>query len=322
MIASDDGAQLAVLDTGHIRIINARSLQPCAEIGIEGGTERNDIAFAGNRLIVMTRYGKRSTLYMIDTRDPRGPQKLGELVWRSGARMLAATAHHVLMLTQSSIMLVNLDPIEIAVLPVRDAIGAASRLGNDRFIIASECAIEEWDAVDRKPTRRLELEGKLDPQFVGGNALRLWMIRRSEPDQIDVVSFTRNAPRRYTLAEPVKCLDVHARGDLLVAIGAETGMPFVIDLAQAEPVLRIGLPSVERATWLGRGRRIAFAPLGGALGVHHVPGSTESDADLTPEPETPNAPRDNLSARLAAWRAKQPGPRAVRNVRPANHKLA
>jgi hypothetical protein len=310
VIASDDGAQLAFLETSRVLIVDVRTMRPCAEIGIEGGREHNDLAFAGGRLLVMTRYGARSTLYMIDTRDPRGPQKLGELVWRAGARMLAATAQHVLLMTQSSMMLVNLDPIEISVLPVRGAIGAASRLGSDRFIIASEGTVEEWDAALRKPTRRLRVDRRTDPQFVGGNSLRLWMIRRSEPDHIDVVSPTRNGSRRYALAEPVRSVDVHARGDLIAAIGAETGMPFVIDLALPDPVVRTGLPSVDYVTWLGRGRRLAFWPIGGALGVHRVPGSTESDADLTPEPERiasdPDATLadDNLSARLAAWRAK------------------
>lgn len=276
MIASDDGSQLALVEQSRVLLVSLPGLRPCAQIGIDGGRAHNDIAYAGEHLVVLTRYGQRATVHVI---DPRGrPRKVRELVWRGAARILAATAHHVLIATEDSTLLITLDPVELVVLPVRGRVTAACRLGNDRFIIATARAVEEWDAVTRTRTRKVELERRCDPQLVGGNALRFWMIQRSDPDQIDVVTLARNAHRRFTLVEPVRSLSVHARGDLAVAIGAETGMPFVIDLAQPDPVTRLGLPSVEEVTWIGRGRTLVFAPVGGAVALHRVPSSTESEA--------------------------------------------
>lgn len=309
MIANDDGSQLALVDDARVLIVDIPALRASAEITIEGGAGANDVAFAGDTLVVLTRHGGRATLFVV---DPRGPKQLGELAWRGPARILAACARHVLIGTATSTVLVGLDPLEVSPLPVRGAVTAASRLGGDRFIVASEGVLEEWDAVTRTPSRRLKLDRRYDPQLVGGNALRFWMIRRSEPDQIDVVTLARHAPRRFALVEPVKSLAVHARGDLALAIGAETGMPFVIDLAQADPISRIGLPSVREIAWTGRGRTIAFVPLGGALALLRVPGTTQSEADVAAAPkfiapEASCALTDDLRARLAAWRARQQG---------------
>ena len=81
MIATDDGSLLAMTEQSRILLVSLPGLRPCAEIRIDGGRERNDVAFAGERLVVLTRYGQRATLHVVDPRGQRGPRKIGELVW-------------------------------------------------------------------------------------------------------------------------------------------------------------------------------------------------------------------------------------------------
>jgi hypothetical protein len=75
----------------------------------------------------------------------------------------------------------------------------------------------------------------------------------------------------------VLAVAVHARGDLLAAIGARSGVPFLADLAQPDPVTRPTLPPVNAIAWAGRGRTLALASVAGGLALHRVPGITESD---------------------------------------------
>ena len=213
MIASDDGNLVACLEPSRIAIYDLPSLRNATEIAIDGGAHHNDAVFCGPHLVVLTR-STTTNLYVIAIRGPRGPRKLEQVALRGAARILAATARHVLVATPYSTVLVSLEPLEMTVLPLRGPATAASRLGNDRFIIASEGVLEEWDANLRAPSRRLRLDRRYDPQFVGGNALRFWTIRRAEPDQIDVVSLSRYTARRHALGERVQTVSVHAPPEL------------------------------------------------------------------------------------------------------------
>jgi hypothetical protein len=267
MVASDDGAQLARVLLSRVVIYQVPSLLELSQLGIVGCAARNDIAFAGKRLIVLAR-DATSLLHVVNTRAPRGPRLVGAVELHGAARILATAGRHVLVATPSATVVVDIDTLTYAALPMRDAVHAAARLAGERFLIARDGMLEEWDAEARAPTRRLKFRRGCDPKFVGGNSLRWWMIPRTEPDKIDVVSLARDQVWRYPLVEPVRRVSVHIHGDHVLAIGAETGMPFMIDLARrTEVVTRVGLPSVDDVTWIDSGRRFGFAPVGGALAL-------------------------------------------------------
>ncbi len=316
LIASPSGTQVGVVEPGRVTILGVPDLAPVAEVGIDGGMENHDVGFAGERLVVLSRAGVISTLHVV---DPTGPTKLGEVPYRVFTRIAAIAGDLVLTTGGGATLIVDCGKVAASPLPLRGAITAAGRLGPDRFVIAAAGVVEEWDGYKRAPGRRIRLDRPIDLLHVGGNANRIWMINRDEPNRIDVVTLASSSTRRYELPEPPRRISVHERGDLLAVVGETTGLPFVIDLARPHAVIRIETAPVLDLVWLGRSRTLVLQPIGGPLELLTLPASADGtdEEELEPAPVKPApAPvadpsnerpptqwsREDISARLAAWR--------------------
>ena len=332
LVADLRGSTVAVIEPGQVMILNAPSLEAAAELGIAGDLDDHDIEFVGEtgRLAVLSRISGSSTLHVV---DPAGPTKLGEVRFRVPARIACTAGEYVLVTAGTSTFVVDVtaaEPVALP-LPVRGEVTAAGRIGPHRFVLTVSGVIEEWDALTRAPGRRLRLDRPLDPLFVGGNALRIWMVPRGEPEHIDLVMLTSRSTRRIELPEPVASIDAHDNGDTLALIGARTRSAYVVDLTRASSVVKIERGAMTDIAWLGRGHTLVLKPAGGALELVKVavavappPGDEVSPGEspplrgrgVPPSDESEDAPprvvederpparwtREDIDERLAAWR--------------------
>ena len=332
IVADLRGSAIAVIEPGQVVILSVPSLEPGAELGIAGDLADHDVEFVGEtgRLAVLSRITGTSTLHVV---EPAGPTKLGEVRFRVPARIASTAGEYVLVTAGSATFVVDVtaaEPVALP-LPVRGEVTAAGRIGPHRFVLTVSGVIEEWDALTRAPGRRLRLDRPLDPLFVGGNALRIWMVPRGEPEHIDLVMLTSRSTRRIELPEPVASIDAHDHGDTLALIGARTRSAYVVDLTRASSVVKIERGAMTDVAWLGRGHTLVLKPAGGAIELVKVavavtpePGDEGSPVESPPlrgrgvplgdepedapprvvEDELPPArwTREDITERLAAWR--------------------
>ncbi|HEY6174997.1 MAG TPA: hypothetical protein VIX73_11155, partial [Kofleriaceae bacterium] len=140
------------------------------------------------------------------------------------------------------------------------AVPLAAGVAASQFVVALPAAIEEWDPQSRVPTRRFRLPRAAAITGVGGSERVLWMTTQQEPARIDVIPlFNRSQPRAHDLPEPIASIAGHPRSDLVVCIGGETGVLYVVDLdgrARMRTLAPDGLDHVESAA-LAVGRTIS-----------------------------------------------------------------
>jgi len=339
LTASPDGGLVGVIEPGRVVVLSIPELMPVAEIGIEGKLDDNDVVFVGGRLIVLNRSGAQPRLHVV---DPTGPTKVGEVSFRVPMRIVAVTGDHVLATGGGTTAIVDLAKTEpiATTLPVRGILNAAGPMGPAGFVIASGSILEEWDAVARKPLRRLRLGRPLDPEFVGGHADRVWMISRRAPQRIEIIALTKRSSHDIELVAAPHRVVANAQGDLLVMICGETCSTYVVDIAHRVPPLRIDRGPMCDVAWLGA-HTLVLQPLGQPLEllsiprpVEHVLPAHEVDVpapahqaerdrhrDAADEPEAEVPPtrwtREEISQRLTAWR-KRVASRAAPSVEPSH----
>ena len=332
VVADLRGSAIAVIESGKVVILNAPGLEVTAELGIPGDLDDHDVDFVGEtgRVAVLSRTRGTSMLHIV---DPAGPTKLGEVQLRVAVRLACTSGSYVLLTAGTSSFVVDVtapDPVALP-MPVRGEVTAAGRLGAHGFVLTVSGAIEEWDALTKAPARRLRLDRPLDPLFLGGNAVRIWLIPRGEPASIDIVMLTSRSTRRIELPEPVAAVDAHDHGDTIALIGARTRGVYIVDLTRASAVVKIDPRPVTDIAWLGRGHTLVIKPVGGPVelvkvAISAVPASSDEASQGEPPPvrgkdvppgadpgEAPrrvvaggSAParwtREDIDERLAAWR--------------------
>ena len=327
LVASLRGNAITLAQPGFVLVLELPNLEPIAELGIPGDLDDHDLGYNddGGRLAVLSRGSKTSTLHVV---DPTGPTKLGEVELRGSARMVVMAGSHALVHANNGMFVVDIsaDKLTATALPVRGNFTVAGRLGPDRFVLAIGGALEEWDANKRAPGRRLRLDQALDPLYVGGNALQIWMVPKKHPEMIDVISLAARSTRRIELPEPVAHIAPHPNGYLLAAIGAISRNAFVVDMSRAKTVARVDGGAMTDVAWIGRNATLVIKPVGAAMELVTIaPGdapidstardeelSTPEDVDVRPPPPVTEPPptqwtRDDIAARLAAWREKHTG---------------
>jgi hypothetical protein len=283
LAVSDAGLFAATVDAGCVTVFDSGLCSMISEIGIAGSGDANDVAFVGAqpRLVVLARAASRTLLHVI---DPTGPRKLGELVLPAGSRIGAVGGDQVFVLaTPSGIIDVSRTDLQFAQISVRTAVTAASALGPDQFLLASAGALEEWTTVHNlpKPTRRLRFGSPIEAQRIGGNAQRVWVLPRRDPDRIEVISLGNRSTRTIQLPEPAARVAGHASGNALIAIGAGTASAYVVNLAKIEPPARIDHGPVHDAVWFGPGRSLLIWPVDRSPEVVASP-CEPADADREP----------------------------------------
>jgi len=322
LVASATGL-LAQIELGRVVVLELPDVSAVAEIGLAGDVDDHDVAFIGSRLVVLSRAGNESTLHSI---DPRGPTKLGEAKFRGAARIVARTGEALLVTagTTTSIVELTRDEPSVHVLALRGTITAAGTIDNN-FLVCISAVLEEWDPSTRKPARRLRIDTAIDPWLIGGNSRRVWIVSRRHPDQIDVLNLEKRSSRRIELPEVITRVVPHPGGDMVVAVAGTRGYLVSID-RQHEPVLPIE-QAISDVAWLGRRYTLAVRPLDGAIGLLSLPGDDEivvakppppppRPAVAPPPPPEPEPPpptespspsqwtREDIAARLAAWRQR------------------
>jgi hypothetical protein len=339
IVADLPGAAIAVVEPGQVVVLDSRTIEPTAELGIPGDVDDHDVAFVGEtgRLVVLSRSAGTSTLHIV---DPTGPTKLGEVVLRVAARIASTSGEYVLITTGSVTYAIDVTAAtpSASPLPIRGDVSAAGRMGGHRFVLAVSGVFEEWDALTRSPHRRLRLDRPLDPLFVGGNLHRVWSVSKQEPQFIDLVMLATRSTRRIELPEPIAKVDAHANGYTLAVIGAQTRSIYIVDMTRASAIPRLERGAMTDIAWLGEGNTLVLKPVGEPIELLTVAVSPELGEDAAPpaqppvrgrRPAVPEMPepdaqprvvedelpparwtREDISERLAAWRNRYATPEA------------
>lgn len=289
------GGQLAALvQPSRVIVLALPSLLPYAELGIEGDHESTDVAFTedGTRIVVVARAATLTQLHAI---DPTGPDKVGDLVLRGAARLVAVAGSHAVLATATATHVVDLAklPLTTHVLPLRAPLAAAARVGATRLLVASSGSIEEWDIVTRAPAKRLRVDRPIDPVGVGGNPQRIWMVLRNAPRCVDIISLANRSTRRIELPEELVHAIPHPSGDLLVSVGASR-TAYLLDLARERAPITLDCGPVWDAAWLGPTSLLAN-PVEGRLAIVSTPvfGRTTAPAfDVPDAGELDDAPAE------------------------------
>jgi hypothetical protein len=273
VVVSADGRLAAIVEPTRVVVVRLAGLVTEAEIGIEGGADANDVAFAGTpgRLIVLAHSHARTCLHLI---EPTGPRQLGELQFRMPTRIVAVSGRHVLLANSVSTALVDVFNDELVAIQLRSrlVISAAGAFGPDRFILSARGVFEECDARTGAPARRFRFNEPVTAQHLGGNQRRIWSILRSRSGQIDVLSLVGGRqPEHILLPEPARRVAADAEHDLLLVIGSQTGGGFVVDLGR-RTVKVLDHGRIDDAVWQGGTAAIVLAAAGRPLAV--VPWST------------------------------------------------
>lgn len=339
IVTDPRGSSIGLVQPGVVTVLGVPSLEPIAELGIPGALEDHDVGYVGEsgRMAVLSRTASRALLHVV---DPAGPTKIGEVVFHSQASIASIAGDRVLVCAGGATSVVDASaPALVATpLPVRGHVTAAGRIVANRFVLAINGVLEEWDAHVRAPTRRLRVGHPLDPIFVGGNAQQLWMVPRGQPEIVDVVALSTRSTRRIELPEPVLRIDAHPGGTWLAVLGARTRSAFVVDIARMIAV-RVEAGPISDLAWLGHSQTLVIKPSDAPLELRAIAApdlgpvrARASTAEPSPpaddEPPVPPVPpvaapavasepsptrwsRDDISERLAAWRAKHAGSAAA-----------
>jgi hypothetical protein len=228
VIASPDGALVAVVEPGRIVVVDLAgtppATRPIAELGITTAVDQTDVAWLGAppRLLVLARHPAHSTVHLIDL---DGPRVRAELQIDGAIRLGATVGSHALVIgTTSTAVLTageaHLTPYQFPGRAAPMAAGAAAR----QFVVAVPGAIEEWDPQQRAPRRRIRLVKPQAIAQVGGTERVVWMTTQHEPARIDVLTHAnRVQPRVHELPEPIGHVAAHPQRDALVCLGRQTG---------------------------------------------------------------------------------------------------
>jgi hypothetical protein len=324
LVGSPEGGQIGVYEPGRVFVLMIPDLTPIAEIGTEGDLDDNDIAFVGKRLIVLSRSVDQTRLHIV---DPTGPTKVGEVSFRMPMRIAAVAGDHALAMGGGHTAIIDLTKTEpvATTLPVRGSVSAAGPMGRSGFVLASGDVLEEWDAVTRKPLRRLRLGRPLEPAFVGGHADRVWMISRQAPRHVEIITLTKRSSHTIELVAEPHHIAANAQGDLLAMICGGARSTYVVDVARRVPPLRIDRGPMGGIAWSGT-HTLVLQPLGQPLELLSIPrpveqvlGTHEVEAPAPAQPiertrqrastaEAELSPtrwsREEISQRLAAWRER------------------
>jgi hypothetical protein len=330
IVASLQGTAVALVQPNIVAVLELPNLDPVTELAIPGELDELDVGYvdSSGRLAVLSRGAKTSTLHVV---DPVGPAKLGEVEYRGAATIEGIAGDHVLVATADGLSVVDVTAEKLVAhpLPVRGRFTVAGRCGPDRFVLAVGGVLEEWDPARRAPGRRLRLDQALDPVFVGGNEQQVWAIPRKQPDAIDVISLAQRSTRRIALPEPVAAVAAHPSGFLLAVIGETSRNAFIVDLTRSKSIARVDGGAMTDVAWLGHTPTLVIKPIGAPLELVTIasgeaatpavmrerpstPPLAETDAEelvVQSAPPTPEVPptqwsREDISHRLAAWRAK------------------
>jgi hypothetical protein len=335
LVTSVRGDRGAAIEPGRVVVFDLPGLVASAEITLHGGLEHSDVTFAGElgRLLVLTRDAGQAVLYIV---DPAGPEKLAELAFAGEARILGVAGIYVVVATAASTFVLDVTRVDLepVALPMRRAPTAVGQLRGDRLLLATAGVLEEWSLAQRAPTRRLHLERPVEPCFLGGTPQRIWVIPRSAPDSLELVTLATRATRRIELPEPAAVALPHPSMDLVAMIGAHSRAGFVVNLTRSKPIVRLDAGPLRDLAWVGRGLSLVVKPQDRSLelvavtedqptastvdrgGARERPTETALRQIETPlesgdaEASATQWTRDEISARLAAWRQRfQPGER-------------
>lgn len=297
-------AHIALVEQDRVVVLEMPELVARAEIGTSSDSQ--DVAFVGkDRLAVLVRGGDQSTLYVV---DPAGPTKLGEVTFRGATRIAAVAGDHVLAIGAGGAVIVDVSqPEPVATpLPIRGAVTAAGRIDHHAFVIVAGGVVQEWDAAKRAPVRRVRLDRPLDCRFIGGNAKRIWMIPRDEPDHLDLVALATKTTRRLELPEAPAALVPHEAGDLLAMIGADTRSVYLVDVASRRPAKLVDRGPISGLAWIGRDTLVLHGQ-DRELGLVQIPIERPAEPhDLDPEPGASDRWRPKAS--VEEWPANEPAP--------------
>lgn len=339
LAVSVDGSLGAIQESSRISIVDlAEAGVAFAEIGI--GANRTDIGWVGTlpRLLVVSQLPTHTSVHLI---DPHGPRTLAETKLEVGSRLVATVGSHALIGGPRSVVLaIGEAAITQYQMPSRTLPRAAGAAAN-MFVVSLGTAIEEWDPGTRMPRRRFRLPGTAAIGALGGSDRVLWTTSPATPNRIDVIPLVnRGQPKQHELAEPIASLSSHPRSDLLVAVGAESGRVYVIDLDGRGATRE--LPGVAKADAaalvVGRGTAVLAVRAGEPLVLAALDGRaveparrTSSSAaiavpvveepvksSLYDEEDAPVVKDDSLSSRIGGWRerraAAKPAPVAFANA--------
>lgn len=327
VVVSADGGLAAVVEPTRIAVVRLADLVVEAEIGIEGGADANDVAFAGAppRLVVLAHTAQRTCLYLI---DPIGPRKISDLQFRAPMRIAAVSGRHVLLagIASTAIIDVSKDVLVPTQLNSRLAISAAGAFGADRFILSVGGAFEECDSRTGAPARRFRFSEPVTAQYLGGNQRRIWSMARARSQQINLISLTGGRhPDPVELPEPTRRVAADADHDLLLVIGDRTGGGYVVDLGLRK-VTALERGRIDDAAWQGgtcalvlavSGQRLERVPWSASVEPLHPESEAEPDDDhgrVAPRPAPPSkaapAPRPSVAT-------DAPAPASVATAAPA-----
>jgi hypothetical protein len=267
-------SQVALVEGARISILELPDLTTRSEVVLND--EDFDVAFvAEDRLAILVRGTAQCVLHIV---EQSGPTKLAELVMRSQARIATVGTTHLVATAGVVTTIVDLSKEELKAyqLPIRVPLSAAGALEAHQFVIVAGGVIEEWDGVTRAPMRRIRLDRTLDCSYVGGNAKRIWMVLRDEPDHIDLVTLATKACRRLELPEPPAALVVHPSGNRLAVLGSDTQSAYVVDLSSRQIPKLVDRGPITNIAWAGIDR-LVLRTQDGMLALVTVPPPEKSD---------------------------------------------
>src|SRR5687768_17108218 len=155
VVASCDGALLAILFSDRVIVAALPALEPIAEIGLDPSAMTHDIGFGAHpRQLVLI---SGSSLHVIDV---DGPDVLAQCSLASPGRLAAIVGDHALVLVHGAPFVVNLAASELRAtrLSVRGTVAAAGTLGDQHVIACVGGVLEEWDLQVAAPVRRIRLD--------------------------------------------------------------------------------------------------------------------------------------------------------------------
>lgn len=261
-------SQVALVEGARISILELPGLTTRSEIAMSD--ENFDVAFvAAERVAILVRGAAQSTLHVV---DPAGPTKLAELEIRSQARIAAVGRTHLVVTAGVVTTIVDLSTEELKAyqLPIRVPLSAAGSLDTHQFVIVAGGVIEEWDGVTRAPMRRIRIDRALECSYVGGNAKRIWMVLRDEPEHIELVTLATKTTRRLELPEAPSALAIHPSGNRLAMLGTETQSAYVVDLSSRRIPKLVDRGPITNIAW-GGSDRLVLRTQDGVLALVTVP---------------------------------------------------
>lgn len=249
---ASDGTLAAIHEPLRVVVVEVPGCAAFAEVGIDPDARDSQIAWVGAppRVIVMARYDDHSAAHLV---DPYGPRTVAEVRLDGSMRLVAAVGSHALAIgAQGSVVLTaNQNELVAHPLPARGVPLAGGAAGG-KLVVAWPNAIEEWDAQSRIPQRRIKLPRPMTIAQLGGSDRLVWYTTRDAPTLVAVTSLVdRGQPTSHELPEPAAAITGHARSDLLVCVGADTGRVYVLDLDAREGMRVIGASGIERAEAAG-----------------------------------------------------------------------